>query len=287
MFEVTLGNFIQVLIYSILLGGVYVIIALGLNLIFGVTRIINFAHGDLLMFGAYITFFLWTFTGLSPYLFLPLSFIATMIVGFGIYGLVHRQVEKPNFEMLTLITTFAFALVLVNGVRYAWTGAYRGVFVSLPSIQMGDIVLPVGRLVPFVAGILTAVALYYFLKTAYIGKALRAVTCDLAASKLMGINVTKVYLISCGIGCGLAGMAGTLLSVLYAVYPEMGFTYTILAFCIVVLGGLGSFRGALIASFVLAIAAGLTALFFGSAWSPVTMFSLIVLALLLRPARRG
>jgi branched-chain amino acid transport system permease protein len=155
----------------------------------------------------------------------------------------------------------------------------------MTSVDFGGITISTARFLPFLVGLLITLALYYFLKLSYTGKALRAMAQDREAAQLMGISKFQVYLISLGLGCGLAGVAGALFSTIYAVYPEMGFSFTVLAFCIVVLGGMGSFRGALIASFVLAISEGLTGFIFGSGWKPFATYALIIAVLTIRGHR--
>ena len=123
------------------------------------------------------------------------------------------------------------------------------------------------------------------MKKSYVGKALRAVSQDPDAAQLMGISKLNIYIISLGLGCGLAGVAGGLFSTIYAIYPEMGFSFTVLAFCIVVLGGMGSFKGVLVASFVLAISEGMTGFIFGSGWKPFATYAIIMVVLTIRGHR--
>ncbi len=279
------SNLIQVLIYSIFLGGIYAITAIGLNLIFGVMKIVNFSHGVLVMLGAYFGFWLWKLYGISPYISTFICFLILMFVGFGIYGLLKKFEGNRDFELLSLVITFGVSIVIVNLVRYFWTSRFRGVFLLLRSIEVCGISLSTSRLIPFLMGLGAAMGLYLYMKKFYIGKALRAVSQDPEAAQLMGINKRNMYLISCGIGSGLAGVAGSLFCTIYAVYPEMGFSFTVLAFCIVVMGGLGSFKGTLIASFVLAISESLTGLIFGSGWKPFAAYIIIIGVLLLYKRR--
>lgn len=275
-------NAIQLLIYSVFLGGIYALTAVGLNLIFGVMKIINFGHGVMVMLGAYFAFWIWKFTGISPYISMFACFVILTVIGFGIYGLLKKFESHPDFELLSLIITFGVSIAITNFVRYLWTSRFRGVFVQLASVEIGGLCVSIARFLPFAIGLLLTIALYIYLKRSYVGRALRAVSQDAEAAQLMGINKTNMYLISCGLGCGLAGVAGALFSTIYAVYPEMGFTFTVLAFCIVVLGGLGSFKGVLIASFVLALGEGITGFIFGSEWKPFTVYAIIIIVLLLR-----
>jgi branched-chain amino acid transport system permease protein len=278
-------DFLQVLMYSVFLGGIYAITAVGLNLIFGVMKIVNFSHGVLVMLGAYLAFWCWKFFGISPYITIFACFIALALVGFCIYGLLKKYESDPDFELLSLIITFGFSIAVANLVRYAWTSRFRGVFLMMKSYEIGGVTISSARFLPFAVGLIVTFALYIYLKKSYVGKALRAVSQDPEAAQLMGISKLHIYLISLGLGCGLAGVAGGLFSTIYAIYPEMGFSFTVLAFCIVVLGGMGSFKGVLIASFVLAISEGITGFVFGSGWKPFATYAIILAVLTIRGHR--
>jgi len=275
-------NLLQVLIYSIFLGGIYCIAAVGLNLIFGVMKVINFSHGELVMLGAYFAFWIWKFTGITPYVSMVAVFIILALIGFLIYRIVKKFEDNPDFELLSLVLTFGFAIVVTNLVRYFWTSRFRGVFLIMKSFEVYEMTISTARFLPFACGLLITIALFIYLKKSYVGMALRAVSQDAEAAQLMGVSKTNAFLISLGLGCGLAGVAGALFSTIYAVYPEMGFSFTLLAFCIVVLAGLGNFKGVLIASFVLAIAEGMTGFALGSGWKPFATYFIIIIALLVR-----
>ena len=275
-------NLLQVLIYSIFLGGIYCIAAVGLNLIFGVMKVINFSHGELVMLGAYFAFWIWKFTGITPYVSMVAVFIILALVGFLIYRIVKKFEDDPDSELLSLVLTFGFAIVVTNLVRYFWTSRFRGVFLIMKSFEVHGMTISTARFLPFACGLLITIALFIYLKKSYVGMALRAVSQDAEAAQLMGVSKTNAFLVSLGLGCGLAGVAGALFSTIYAVYPEMGFSFTLLAFCIVVLAGLGNFKGVLIASFVLAIAEGMTGFALGSGWKPFATYLIIITALLVR-----
>lgn len=275
----------QVLMYSIFLGGIYAITAVGLNLIFGVMKIVNFSHGVLVMLGAYVAFWSWKLFGVIPYITIFACFVILAFVGFFIYGILKKFETDPDFELLSLIITFGFSIAVTNLVRYAWTSRFRGVFLIMKSYEVAGITVSTARFLPFAVGLLITFGLYFYLKKSYVGKALRAVSQDQDAAQLMGISKLNMFLVSFGLGCGLAGVAGGLFSTIYAVYPEMGFSFTVLAFCIVVLGGMGSFKGVLIASFVLAVSEGLTGFVFGSGWKPFATYAIIILVLTIRGHR--
>ena len=276
------SDLLQVFIYSIFLGGIYAITAVGLNLIFGVMKVINFAHGVLVMLGAYLAFWIWKFTGVSPYVSMFAVFFVLALIGFAIYAILKRLEDDPDFELLSLILTFGFSIAVTNLVRYVWTSRFRGVFLMMKSFELYGITISSARFLPFACGLLITVALFFYLKRSYIGMALRAVSQDAEAAQLMGISKTNAFLICLGLGCGLAGVAGALFSTIYTIYPEMGFSFTLLAFCIVVVAGLGNFKGVLYASFFLAIAEGITGFLLGSGWKPFATYLIITIVLLLR-----
>jgi branched-chain amino acid transport system permease protein len=276
------SNLLQVLLYSIFLGGIYCIAAIGLNLIFGVMKVINFSHGVLVMLGAYLAFWIWKFTGISPYISMFPVFIVLALIGFLIYGIVKKFEDDPDFELLTLVLTFGFSIAVSNLVRYMWSSRFRGVFLMMKSFEFHGVTISGARFLPFACGLLITIALFVYLKRSYVGMALRAVSQDAEAAQLMGVSKTSSFLICLGLGCGLAGVAGALFSTIYAVYPEMGFSFTLLAFCIVVLAGLGNFKGVLYASFALAIAEGITGLVLGSGWKPFATYLIIIIVLILR-----
>jgi branched-chain amino acid transport system permease protein len=248
-------------------------------------KIVNFSHGVLVMLGAYVAFWSWKFFGIIPYITIFACFVILALVGFCIYGLLKKFETDPDFELLSLIITFGFSIAVTNLVRYAWTSRFRGVFLIMKSYEVGGITISTARFLPFAVGLLITFGLYFYLKKSYVGKALRAVSQDQDAAQLMGISKLNMFLVAFGLGCGLAGVAGGLFSTIYAVYPEMGFSFTVLAFCIVVLGGMGSFKGVLIASFVLAISEGLTGFVFGSGWKPFATYAIIISVLTIRGHR--
>ncbi|MCK4782978.1 MAG: branched-chain amino acid ABC transporter permease, partial [Desulfobacteraceae bacterium] len=230
----------------------------------------------------YFAFWIWKFTGITPYVSMVAVFIILALVGFIIYGIVKKFEDDPDSELLSLVLTFGFAIVVTNLVRYFWTSRFRGVFLIMKSFEVHGMTISTARFLPFACGLLITIALFIYLKKSYVGMALRAVSQDAEAAQLMGVSKTNAFLVSLGLGCGLAGVAGALFSTIYAVYPEMGFSFTLLAFCIVVLAGLGNFKGVLIASFVLAIAEGMTGFALGSGWKPFATYLIIITALLVR-----
>jgi len=266
-----------------LLGGVYTIIALGLNLLFGVMKVINFAHGELLMLAAYALFNLFTLFGVNPYLLiLPVLFFSAVIGVIFYLVVVSHIVGRSEFEEASIIITFSLSIILTNLARILWSSDFKSVTYYFGVSKFFGISISNAFLYSFIVSVVVAVIFYIFLKKTYLGKAIRAVSQNVVASQLMGINPKLIYLVSCILSACLAGLGGALVAMIYPIYPEMGGHYTFLAFCIVVLGGLGNFIGTFLGAFSLALIESITAFAIGTPWRPLVSFIFIILAILLR-----
>jgi len=275
---------IQVLVNGILLGGVYGIMALGMSLIWGVMRIINIAHGAIIMLGAYFAFWTFTLWGWDPFLSLP----ATIAVFFGLgyltqYLILNRIVRAQLF--LTLLITFGFRVVIENGARMLWSADLR----QVTPAYAGDhwdrfgLTIPTVRLwVFFTTAILTALFLFLMERTK-LGRAIRATAQDLRAARLTGVPVAHVYAVTFGLGAALAGAAGSLWGVLFPITPVMGGPLTLKSFAVAVLGGLGTMMGPLAGGLVLGVVESFTQVRIGPTYANVVSFGLLVLILVVRP----
>ncbi|UCF90123.1 MAG: branched-chain amino acid ABC transporter permease [Desulfobacterales bacterium] len=276
--------YIQVLVSGLLLGGVYALISVGLNLIFGVVRIINFAHGEMVMIAMYLTFWLHHFSKLDPYV----SAIVIMPVMF-IFGIVfQRIVVQPilaTSATMKIFATVGVSLLLQNLALIAWKGDFRTVQTSysMSSLEVFDIIVSIPRLVAFSAALLSIIVLYYFLKYTYVGKALRAIVEDHAVARLMGVNVEKHYILAFGMGTMFTALGGVLLMPFSSVYPTVGVTFTLLAFVVVVLGGLGSMSGTFFAGLFIGVVESIGGTFVSPALKEAIYFAIFVLVLLVRP----
>jgi branched-chain amino acid transport system permease protein len=272
----------QVIISGILSGVLYAMVALGLALIFGVMRIINVAHGPLLMLGAYATFFLSTGFGLNPYLTVPLS----MLVLFGIgllleRTLVFRVIDAP--ELSSLLLTFGVSIALVNAAQLAFTSDLRSVEYLTGSWVVGPFALSKSRVVAFAfAGGLTAAA-FLFLQYTRLGKAIRATSQSREVAMVCGIDVGAIHRLTFGLGSALAAAGGALIAVIVAIQPEMGQIWTFKSFLVIVLGGAGNYPGALLGGMLLGLVEQLASLFLTTQLSEVVAYVLLVLVLLVRP----
>ena len=272
----------QVVISGILSGALYAMVALGLALIFGVMRIINVAHGPLLMLGAYATFFLYSALGINPYLTVPVSMLVLFAVGVLLERtLVFRVVDAP--ELSSLLLTFGISIALVNLAQLLFTSDLRSVEYLAGSWVVGPLALSKARVVAFtVASALTGLS-FLFLQRTRLGKAIRATSQNREVAMVCGIDVQRIHLVTFGLSAALAGAGGALIAVIVAIQPEMGQIWTFKSFLVIVLGGAGNYPGALLGGVLLGLIEQLASLFLTTQLSEVVAYVLLVLILLVRP----
>ena len=276
--------FVQALINGLLMGGVYAVYSSGFSLIFGVMNIVNIFHGELIMIGAFTTYWLFTLYHIDPFLTLPLSMVSVGVLGYVIQRiLINRVVESP--PMISYICTFGVHLILSNLALLLWSADFRTVTTEYSGIgfSLGHITIPIARFVTFLIAILTTFAIYLFLEKARYGKAIRAASQDKDMARLVGIDIKQVYALTFAMGAAITGMAGGLLSTYFVIYPQMGLPYTIIAFCVVVLGGMGYIPGALVGGLLLGVIQSLTATYLNSGLSVAVTFILLFIILILKP----
>jgi branched-chain amino acid transport system permease protein len=272
----------QVVISGVLSGALYAMVALGLALIFGVMRVINIAHGALLMLGAYVTFFLYSRAGLNPFLTVPIAMATLFVVGVLLQkSLVARVVDAP--ELSSLLLTFGISIALVNVAQNLFSSDLRAVEYVTGSWVVGGLALSRPRAIAFVfAGLVTGLA-FLFLKTTRLGKAIRATSQSREVAMVCGIDVARIHLVTFGLASALAAGGGALLAVIVAIQPEMGGVWTFKSFLVIVLGGAGNYPGALLGGLLLGLVEQLAALFLTTQLSEVVAYVLLVLVLLVRP----
>ncbi len=273
----------QVLISGVLAGALYALVALGLALIFGVMRVINIAHGPLLMLGAYVTWFLHNRAGMNPFLAVPVAMVALFVVGLLLQRtLVFRVVGAP--ELSSLLLTFGISIALVNLTQLAFTSNLRTVEYITGSWIVGGLALSKARTIAFVfASTLTALA-FVFLRSTRLGKAIRATSQSREVALVCGIDVNRIHLLTFGLASALAAAGGGLLAVIVAIQPEMGGVWTFKSFLVIVLGGAGNYPGALLGGMLLGLVEQLASLFLTTQLSEVVAYVLLVLVLLVRPS---
>lgn len=250
--------FLQTLIYGLLIGGLYAVIGIGMTLIMGVLGIINLAHGQVMMVGMYLAWVFWTFMGVDPYLSLFLAVPLVFLLGIFLSKyLLHPLIEKESIlPENQVLMTVGIGMVLVELARYLFTSDYRSVKTSYSSktIALGNISLSFPLVIAFVIAITLTLGLFWLLMKTDLGRSIRATAQDRDAATLMGISSKKITILTYGIGSGLVGAAGILLLPMYYLYPDVGPIFTVKAFVITILGGLGSPIGAIAGGIVLGIA---------------------------------
>jgi branched-chain amino acid transport system permease protein len=282
---IALTDLAQTLINGILQGGVYAAAAVGLSLIFGVSGILNAAHGELVMLGAFATYFLVTLYGVDPFLTLPIAFALLFVLGYGLqYFVLNRTLGQPL--LLSLLVTFGISLVLVNVALRLWSADYRMMRISYfeHSLILGPFILPLSRVTACVVGIGMVVALSWLLASTRLGRMIRATAQDWEMARLLGVNPRRVYAVTFGLGAGISGVAGSLVAFYAPVEPNMGLTYTPFAFAVVVLGGLGYTAGVVWGGLALGIAQALTETYLEAGLSLLVAFFLLYLILRFMPA---
>ncbi len=278
-------DFLQIVVSGILLGGVYALFATGLNLIFGVMKIINLGHGELMMLGAYITFFLFTEAGVNPLLSIPLTAAVVGIFGFLLqFALVERVVGQPIINSLLL--TFGLSTLMMGVALNLWTSNYRSVnYTALSgSWHLGEVAISKGRAVAFLISLLVTGGMWLFLNRSTFGKAIRATSEHPQVAQLCGIDIRKVRYVTFGLGSAMAAVAGALISIIFTISPEMGRMFIGKGFAIIVLGGLGSYVGALLGAIVLGVGETVTAYFTSTQLSEGVAYLILLLVLVVRPA---
>lgn len=275
-------TFTQVCINALLLGGMYAVISVGLNLIFGVLKIINFAHGELIMLGMYTAYWLTTLYGLNPYISIPIVAMILFVVGVVIERVLIKPILKAP-EVNQLLTTAALILVLQNLALILWRADYRGISVYVPTVTLGTLYIPGTRLVAFIGGLVTSLALYYVLMRTDIGRRIRAVAQDTEIASVLGINVSIIQTLTFGLGALLTGIAGSLLIPIYMVNPMVGGTFGLISWIIIVLGGLGSFVGALVGSFIIGFIEAFVGALISLEISRVVAFAIFIAVLFIKP----
>ncbi|GAC1336846.1 MAG: branched-chain amino acid ABC transporter permease [Myxococcales bacterium] len=277
--------FAQSLISGLLIGGVYALVGIGLTIIFGVMRIINFAQGEFLMIGMYLTYFLFHLFGIDPFvsiaITLPLMFLFGALLQL---TLVNRVLDALPQNQILL--TIGIGLVISNVTMMLFTSDYKILTTSYSSgsVRIGGISVSQPLAVSFAITVAITAALYWFLLRTDTGQAIRATAQDRDAARLMGVDVRRMSVIAFGIGSALAGAAGGLIAPTYYIFPQVGSAFTLKAFVVVVLGGMGSIVGATLSGLIIGTAESLGAAYLSSGMKEVVVYVLFLLVLLLKPA---
>jgi len=282
LFVITPAMVGQVVISGLLAGALYAMVALGLGLIFGVMRVLNVAHGPLLMLGAYTTFWLFHWFGLNPYLSLLVSMPTLFVVGVVLQRLlVRRVVDAP--ELSSLLLLFGVGIALVNVTQLAFTSDLRSVEYLTGSFVWGPFAFSKSRVIACAFSIVITAGAFWFLQKTRLGKALRAVSQSREVAQVCGVNVQRIHMLAFGFASALAAAGGSLVAVMVAIQPEMGQVYTFKSFLVIVLGGAGNYPGALVGGLLLGLVEQLSSLFLTTQVNEAVAYVLLVLVLLVRP----
>ena len=275
----------QLAVSTLLLGGVYALIAVGLTLIFGVMRVVNFAHGEFLMLAMYLAFWSFALLQLDPYVTLVLGLPLVFAIGLASYQIVMRPVIHASHNV-QVFTTVGLSIALQNVALVLWTADAQFIRTSYYAVvvRLGSAAFNLAQLVAFVVAVLATAALFAFLRWSYTGKVMRATAQDRQAASLMGIDTGRVYSLTWAVGVTCVGVAGMLLAPIYPVYPTVGLQFVLIAYVAVVLGGLGDMAGALIASLIVATVEIVGSYLIGTAWKEVLYLLLFIGILVVRPA---
>lgn len=283
--------YLQDVIDGVLMGSIYGLLALGLTLIFGVLKVINFAHGSFLMVGMYVTYWTVAMTGLHPYLSLVVVMPVMFLFGYGFQKALVQPIFKAESDVrepiTVIIVTTGVWYVLDNLALLLFGPDYRALApnpLKGRMLELGDIFISVPKLYGCITALLTAGALTWFLRSTRTGRAIRAVSLDREAASLMGISQWRIFAVAMGIGTSIAGISGVALTPFYNVYPTVGVPFDIKCFVIVVLGGLGSIPGAMLGGVIIGLVESLGPVFMTATWTEAIVYGLFLAVLFVKPS---
>jgi branched-chain amino acid transport system permease protein len=285
---VSVTAWIELIFSGLITGGIYALVALGLNLQYGLMRILNIAHGEFLMLGAYLTWMVQTSFGISPFLMIPVSFVVLMGMGLLIHWLCFRRLTATSsnidiFEAQGLMVSFGLMFLIQNLVSAIWGGELRGYDYMAEPVVMGQAQFAGNKLVVFAMALVFSLGLMVLLRKTLLGKGVRALMQSQVGAQLVGINTRTLHPLMFGIGLGLSGLAGCLLSMAYTISPAMGEPYTVTALIVITLGGFGSMGGALAGGLLLGVIEAFGMHFTNPSLKALLSYVVFIGVLLLRP----
>ena len=278
-------------INGILMGSIYGLTALGLTVIFGVLKVINFAHGSLIMVSMYVAYWAIIFTGVHPYIALIIVVPVMYFFGYYLQAIIIKPIfkaEKDIREPITvIIVTTGVWYILDNLTLLIFGPQYRSIQnnpLRGKMLEFGDMLISVPKLWGFVTAVITAFAIYWFLQKTRTGRAIRATSLDREAASLMGINQFKIYNIAFGIGTAVVGISAVTLVPFYNIFPSVGVLFDIKGFIIVVLGGLGSIGGAILGGIIIGLIESIAPMFMTATWAEAIVYGLFLVVLFVKPS---
>lgn len=284
----SLGSWLELIASGLITGGVYALVALGLNLQYGLMRILNIAHGEFLMLGAFLTWAAHTTLGLSPLAMIPLAFVLLGATGLAIHKLVFAKLTRssPNldvFEARGLMVSFGLMFLVQNLAQSVWGGDLRGYDYLTEPVAIGGAQFAGNKLLLLALALAISGALIALLRLTLLGKGVRALMQSPTGAQLVGIDTQKLHPLMFGLGLGLSGVAGCLLSMTYTISPSMGEPYTVTALIVITLGGFGSMTGALVGGLGLGVIEALGMHFTNPSLKALLSYAIFIAVLLWKP----
>jgi branched-chain amino acid transport system permease protein len=284
----TLGAWLELIASGLITGGVYALVALGLNLQYGLMRVLNIAHGEFLMLGAFLTWAVHVGLGVSPLALIPVSFVVLALLGFAVHRLVFRRLTRtsPNldvFEARGLMASFGLMFLVQNFAQLVWGADLRGYDYLAEPVAVGGAQFAANKLLLLAIALAISAALIIVLRTTLYGKGVRALMQSPVGAQLVGIDTERLHPLMFGIGLGLSGVAGCLLSMTYTISPSMGEPYTVTALIVITLGGFGSMAGALVGGLALGVVEAVGMHFTNPSLKSLLSYGVFIAVLLWRP----
>ena len=284
----TFGAWSELVASGLITGGVYALVALGLNLQYGLMRVLNIAHGEFLMLGAFLTWALHVGLGVSPLALIPVSFVVLALLGFAVHRLVFRRLTRtsPNldvFEARGLMASFGLMFLVQNFAQQVWGADLRGYDYLAEPVAVGGAQFAANKLLLLAIALAISAALIVVLRTTLYGKGVRALMQSPTGAQLVGIDTERLHPLMFGIGLGLSGVAGCLLSMTYTISPSMGEPYTVTALIVITLGGFGSMGGALVGGLALGVIEAVGMHFTSPSLKALLSYGIFIAVLLWRP----
>lgn len=283
-----LGRALEIVFPGLMIGGIYALVAVGLNLVYGTVRMLNIAHGELIMVGAYLAYWLFTFYGVSPFISLGLVILVTASLGLIVCRVIFLPIiettkSAETLESNSLLIFFALSIIFSNISSLVWGADLRGYSYLTTVVEFAGVPFMLNRLTAFFLALIVSFIIFLLLQKTFLGKAVRALIQDRDASQLVGVNPNRIYMFSFALGFAMAGLAGTLISMFYEITPFMGLPYTITAFVVIVLGGLGNILGSLIGGFLLGLVETAGVSFTSPGLRAIISYGIFIAVILLRP----
>ena len=278
---------LNIIISGLIMGGIYALISMGLSLQYGVARILNVTHGEFIMMAAFLTWVMVSTAGINPLLALVIVCPVTFLVGYLLHITIFRWLKKSSivttvFESNAMLVCFGLMFIMSNAAMQIWGSNNRGYQFLQTSVDFAGTAIAANRLVVLAVAVAVSVLFYIFLARSRMGKSIRAASQDATAAGMMGAKINRVMAICFGIGALLAGIAGSLLSMIQQIYTSMGMQYTAIALIVVVLGGMGSIPGSMIGGFILGMVGSLVS-YLDQSLAMVAFYVIILALLLVRP----